>query len=314
MNPDTLKYIDGVPFLDYFPEDNVRTAMNYYPRDNDVIIVTYPKCGTTWTQYIVSSILTKANPPNDPGEFMLYTPLIEFLGAEAAMSPARKGPLITHLPFKNIVFSKRAKYIYVARNPYDCCVSCYYFLKAVTPKSYHDVTFESFVEKFLSAQLFYGDYFDHLLDWYGLRNEKNVLFLTYEQLKEDTELWILKIADFLGKDHGSALKEDKKLLEKVLELSSVTNMKTVFNYNPHDRIKSLVELPAEKTLKSLDAFRNAPGTKEQMHEGAGFVRKGVVGDWKNHFTPDLLAKTKEWISNKAKGSDVMDLWNSCGLP
>ncbi|XP_077523127.1 sulfotransferase 2A8-like [Amblyomma americanum] len=314
MNWEAYKNINGVPLLQLFPDANVLSAMKYEPRPNDVIVVTYPKCGTTWTGYIVSNILTKGSPPTDPGDYMLYAPYIELLGAEAAIRPARQGPLITHLPLKNMVFSKTAKYVYVTRNPYDCCVSFYYFLKGMTPKSYADVSFESFFDNFISGKVVYGGYFDHLLVWYNLRDEANVLFLTYEQLKQDAEGMILKIADFLGEDHGTFLREDRGLLDKILESTSLRNMKAVFDYSPLERIRSLMELSPEKSLKSFDAFRRSSATRGEMHEGAGYVRKGIVGDWKMHFTQKQVTRMKQWIGENTEGTDVMDLWNHLDLP
>ncbi|KAL1485194.1 hypothetical protein MTO96_032112 [Rhipicephalus appendiculatus] len=275
MDPDDYVDINNVPMLALFPEDNVRSAMHYEPSERDVVVVTYPKCGTTWVQYIVAHILTKEEPPKNPAEFMLCSPLVELLGAESATRAERKGPLITHLPLSNMVFSERAKYIYVARNPYDCSVSCYYFFKGLTSRRIKDVSFGTFLERFHSGKALYGDYFDHLIPWYDIRNEPNVLFITYEQLKNNVGELVLKIADFLGDEHGSALREDKQFYEKVLESSSLGNMKKVFDYTPADRVKSLGELPPAKFLKSLESFKGTRIDTNKMHEGVAFVRKGT---------------------------------------
>nr|XP_050037664.1 sulfotransferase ssu-1-like [Dermacentor andersoni] len=314
MNCEDYTIIRGLPMASLFPEVNVRSAMDYQPSNSDVIIVSYPKCGTTWTQYIVSNIITKGKPPNDPGEFMLHSPFIELFGAESAMNPARRGPIITHLPMNVFPYTKQAKYIYVTRNPYDCCVSKYHFLKGITPKAYEDASFESFVKKFVSGRLLYGDYFDHLLPWYDQRNEANVLFLTYEQLKADTTQWIFNIAEFLGEEHIRALMEDDVLLRSVVEAASLRNMKVVFNYSPHDRVNRMLELPPEKSLKLAEVFKKAPVTHKETHEGCGYVRKGIVGDWKSHFTQEQIKLMKAWIEKKTKGSDVMHLWKDIDLP
>lgn len=309
-----FKDIENVPFISMFPEANVRSAMQYEPQANDVIIVTYPKCGTTWVQYIVTHILTKEEPPRNPAEFMLCSPLMELMGAESATRPERKGPLITHLPLSNIRFSERVKYIYIARNPYDCSISCYCFYKGVTSKRIKDVSFGTFLERFHTGKILCGGYFDHLIPWYAMRNEPNVLFITYEQLKRNTGELALKIADFLGEEHGKALRDDKKFYEKVLQSSSLTNMKMVFHYSPAERVRALAELPPEKSMKSLTFFKDMCVDKNETHEGAAFVRKGNVGDWRSHYTAEHIASTKAWIAEKTEGCDVMDLWKDLELP
>lgn len=140
------------------------------------------------------------------------------------------------------------------------------------------------------------------------------MFFLYEQLKEDTEKWILNIADFLGREHGMALRRDRALFENILQVSSLNKMKTVFNYSSHERIKSLVELPPERSLKSLQMLKLSSGTREERYEGAGFVRKGIIGDWKNNFTTAQIVKAKEWIAEKTYETDVMQLWNAYSLP
>ncbi|KAL1468708.1 hypothetical protein MTO96_041296 [Rhipicephalus appendiculatus] len=279
MEPVSMNEIDGDPKILEASEITMRSAMTYQPRDDDVIIVTYPKCGTKWTQYIVSNILIKDNVPQDPVEYMRFAPNIDYLGAEAAVNPARKGPLRTHFPLNRIVFAKHAKYICVARNPFDCCVSYYHSVRGVTPK-----------------------------------NEANVFFLTYEQLSRDTENMIIKMADFLGADYGSALRKDKALLQNVLQACSLENMRAVFNYGPLDLIRIFAELPPERSLKSMEPHRKRVVPTEEMHHGSGFVRKGTVGDWKNHFTQQQIAEMKAWIEEKTEGSDVMDLWKDVDLP
>lgn len=56
---------------------------------------------------------------------------------------------------------------------------------------------------FEQGKVDFGDYFDHLLSWYAHRNNPNVLFVTYEELKKDTAGWILKLADFFSTANGA---------------------------------------------------------------------------------------------------------------
>ncbi|KAG0443224.1 hypothetical protein HPB47_015159 [Ixodes persulcatus] len=154
-----------------------------------------------------------------------------------------------------------AKYIYICRNPFDCCVSFFYHTKAMPEYEFQDGTFDEFFEMFIEGKVDFGDYFDHVLSWYEHRNDPNVLFLTYEDLKKDTATWVLKIADFLGEEYEATSQD-------VLE---------------------------------------TPMSGE-------FVRKGVVGDWRNHFSADQIKRLKERIELKTRGSDLMRLWKDTDIP
>lgn len=315
MDPDSYRDIDGLRMLKFFDETNVRFAMGYEPQDDDVIIATYPKCGTTWTQYIVSNVFTRGNPPKTTVDFMLSSPIIELTGVDAVRKMPRPGALMTHLPCDKCKYSTKAKYIYVTRNPYDCCVSYYHFMKYYTSSNCEDVSFDKFFDLFISGKVLYGDYFDHLLSWYPHRNDPNMLFLTYEKLQEDTTHWVLRIADFLGEKYGSALRNDEGLLKKVLDSCTVQNMKTVMADPTKVWIRKALELPPERRIASMESYRHNPAHKEETLRGGGLVRKGVVGDWKNHFSPEHIERMKRWIEEKtAMNPEVRNLWKGLDLP
>lgn len=288
--------------------------MQYKPREGDIFVVTYPKCGTNWTHYIVYNILSRGNPPADVGEFSLISPFIEVTGVEAAENPARWGPIMTHFPLHILQPVKGAKYIYVARNPYDCAVSYYHFILGLTPKSVADVSFGKFLDMFLSGKVIYGDYFEHLKPWYGRRNDSNVLFITYEELKADTRAHVLRIAEFIGQEHGEALREDDQLVERILDACSLKSMKVFYDVDPEERFKRVVQAASKLMVGQKSPMEMPVSFDAERHEGSGYVRKGIVGDWKNYFTADQIKKTKDWITGKTRGSDVMQLWSSVELP
>ncbi|XP_077504638.1 sulfotransferase 1B1-like [Amblyomma americanum] len=314
MNTEEFRDVDGLWMHSFFPEVLIRSAMTYRPRPDDVFIVTYPKCGTTWTQYLVLSILSKGHPPTKAVDFMLASPYLEMMGSEAAETMVRPGVLKTHLPFTKQPYSKQAKYIYVARNPYDVCVSYYYHMRSMTPKSVTDVSFGKFHEMFIAGKVSYGDYFDHLLSWYEHRQEQNVLFFTYEQMKADTNFWTVQIASFLDETYGKELRNNPTLLRRVVDATSFSNMKDVFNDEVQTLVKDMLDLPDDKLIKSMVVYRQKVTSTEEMHEDDGYIRKGIVGDWKGHFTAEQIERTKMWIAEKTKGSDVMYLWKDLDLP
>ncbi|KAL1445288.1 hypothetical protein MTO96_045104, partial [Rhipicephalus appendiculatus] len=152
MDQESYHFVEGVWVHNFFRDEAIRSAIDYKPRDGDVFVVTYPKCGTNWTQFIVYHILSRGKQLSNIGEFSLVCPFIEMTGAGAAQDPSRTGPITTHLPLKVLKLVDNAKYVYVARNPYDCAVSYYHFLKGLTPKTVTDVSFETFLKLFLSGK------------------------------------------------------------------------------------------------------------------------------------------------------------------
>ncbi|KAG0418467.1 hypothetical protein HPB47_004815 [Ixodes persulcatus] len=127
---------------------------------------------------------------------LTHSALVRRVGAEGLVDLPRPGSAIkSHMPYDQDRVSEHAKYIYVARNPYDCCVSFFNHFKHFPVYRFEDGTFEEFFELFMRGEVDFGSYFYHLLSWYGHRDEPNVLFMTYEDLKQDTRFWIQNIAD-----------------------------------------------------------------------------------------------------------------------
>ncbi|XP_026548838.1 amine sulfotransferase-like, partial [Notechis scutatus] len=93
-------------------------------RDDDTFIITYPKSGTIWTQNIVSLILYEGH-RNGTENFTLYdrAPWLEYNLIHVDLSN-RPSPRVicSHLPYYMVpkgLQNKRAKIIYVLRNPKD---------------------------------------------------------------------------------------------------------------------------------------------------------------------------------------------------
>ncbi|XP_077521681.1 amine sulfotransferase-like isoform X1 [Amblyomma americanum] len=313
MDEALYRYVDGVWMHNFFRDETVRSAIKYKPRDGDVIIVTYPKCGTNWTQFIIWNILTRAKPSPDVGEFSLMSPFLEMTGAGAAENPSRIGPLVTHLPMSVFQPVEHAKYVYVARNPYDCAASYYHFIMGITPKTVTDVSFERFISMYLNGKVTSGDYFDHLLPRYEQRHDTNVMLMTYEELKMNTRAQVLKIAEFLEEEHATALLQDEGLVRTVIEVCSLEGMNAFFSETPEGRMKKLIEA-ALVNSKSFELLNSMPADHNEMHEGSVLVRRGFVGVWKNYLCREQIERTTTWIEQKTGANDVMTLWKDCDLP
>ncbi|EGW11405.1 Alcohol sulfotransferase A [Cricetulus griseus] len=100
----------------------------------------------------------------------------------------------------------------------------------------------------------FGSWFEHTRGWLSMRGSENFLLLSYEDMKKDTRRAIEKICDFLGK------KLEPQELDMVLKYSSFQAMK-------ENKMSNFSLMPKDLITKGFD-----------------FMRKGITGDWKNHFT------------------------------
>ncbi len=79
----------------------------------------------------------------------------------------------------------------------------------------------NFYEAFLNDLVVYGPYDEHVLDFYEMQNDDNVLFLTYENMKRDLYSVIInkKTIKFLNKQYD----DDK--VEKLVKHLGFDEMK-----------------------------------------------------------------------------------------
>ncbi|KAL1430354.1 hypothetical protein MTO96_015062 [Rhipicephalus appendiculatus] len=169
-------------------------------------------------------------------EFRLRVPVIEYrpdIPPCTTSAPLRT--LCTHLPLRLEKLNPEAKYVYVARNPWDVSVSLYHHVNSLSFFRFQEGTFDDFLEAFLTGSLPYGCYFEHLVTGYALKDEPNVLFLTYEELQRDVREGVLRLASFIGDRYLKALKENgvdgQKLLDVIIQNSSTDSMRNVMVFD-----------------------------------------------------------------------------------
>ncbi|KAL3229485.1 hypothetical protein MRX96_048537, partial [Rhipicephalus microplus] len=178
-----IRLVDGVPVAGFCEDWAVRAALRHEPRDDR---------SQSAMQCMLSSIMGYTG-SDEPGAVIK-----------------------SHLLFGRTPFSEKARYVYVLRNPYDCCVS-YYHQRAGLP-NLPAIKFDEFLDDFIEGQVPFGDYFDHLAAWFPERSRPNVICVPYEQLKRDVRAGILRIADFLSRDIGHALRNDDGALQEIIQV------------------------------------------------------------------------------------------------
>ncbi len=263
-----------------FPPEGFTSGLQYRATPEDTFIVTYPKCGTTWTQYIIWLLLRDGKPMDGNQTLNQDIPHLEEVGKDivSALSPPRF--IKTHLPYHLTPHHPQAKYIYVARNPFDCVVSFYHHTRGfVQHYDFAEGSFSDFFDCFLAGEVDFGDYFDHLLSWYEHYHDSNLLWLTYEELKANPEDIIKRIASFIGDNYRKKL-ENPEILKKIVENSSFKQM-------------------------SQQQQRWCSRRPENM---PSFIRKGEVGDWRNYLSNQQLTLLKQKLITKTQGTELAKLW------
>jgi len=223
----------------------------------------------------------------------------------------RPGAIKYHLPYNMTPISPEAKYIFVARNPKDCCVSFYHHTENLQPYKFVGGSFDDYFELFIEGKVDFEDYFDTTLSWYEHRNDPNVLFITYEELKEDIVKNTLKIAEFMGPQYKEALEKDDKLLQDVIYHSSFKFMKEHLNKLfsdlqnlPKDLIRNNPDIPPG--LRAL--FGQEEDVFQKDAEQNQFVRKGIVGDWKNYLSPEQNSRMEKKFMERMGNTELAEKW------
>ncbi|KAG0444500.1 hypothetical protein HPB47_013724 [Ixodes persulcatus] len=288
----TYQVIDGDKVSIQILPDIYRQALKFVPEEGDIVQTTFPRCGSHWVQQIVQLILNKGESAKTFAELARRAPFIEFSGELSKSSPRL---IRTHLPLGKIQFNDKAKYIYVARNPWDCCLSMFHFLRELPGLNFEDGLFDDCVDSFIEGTTGGGDWFQHVLSGYKLKDQPNVFFVTYEELKAKTTDVVLRLGFFLGEEYGLMLQKDRQVLQSVLEKCSFSYMKSFMKTNTNEIMQLFVNNPSVETQSDKPVEVN-------------IVRHGNVGDWKGHFTDENIEKIRAKIEDTFRGVDVMSLW------
>lgn len=257
---------------------------NFQAREDDILIATFPKAGTTWTQEIVDLIMLNGDversmraPCFVKVPFIDLNPKPMLSGVDAANAMKSPRLLKTHLPIQLVppsFWEKNVKVIYVARNAKDCMVSYFHFQRM--NKGLPDPgTWNEYFSTFLAENVAWGSWFDHVIGWWKVKDKHQILYVFYEDMIEDPRREIRKISTFLGKE----------LTEEVVD---AIQHHTSFDAMKDNPMTNCSVLPSSIFDQSISPF----------------IRKGKVGDWKNHFLVAQNIVFDEEYKKKMEGSGL----------
>jgi len=196
----------------------------YRPREDDIIITTSMKAGTTWMQRIVGMLVTGSTVPVD---LDAYSPWIESVtddSADMVLQAIERQPhrrfLKSHLPADALPFDDAVKYIVVGRDSRDVFLSMHNHYLNYTPEMLRtfnavadDLTLEpapasasELWPTWISTSSFpweqdgapFWSHHHHAMSFWKWRHLPNILFVHYDDLLRDLPAEIERIAVFLG--------------------------------------------------------------------------------------------------------------------
>ncbi|HRW07139.1 MAG TPA: sulfotransferase domain-containing protein [Caldilineaceae bacterium] len=176
-------------------EEGRAYGRNFPLQPTDVVITPYGKSGTTWLQQIVHGLRTRGDMDFD--DISRVVPWLETsydLGIDLH-APQRGHPRAfkSHLNWHDV--PKGGRYIVSVRNPKDVLVSGFRFAEGwfFEPGS---ISIEEHARDGMLKPDNRG-YWKHLLSWWEVRKQGNVLLLSYEAMRRDLDTTVRTVADFV---------------------------------------------------------------------------------------------------------------------
>ena len=263
--------------------DSARWAA-YRPRPDDIVIATYPKCGTTWTQRIVAMLLAGSAAPAP-----MHAPWFDFRlrgtaedTAGEAEAVAGRRQLKSHLPYSALPVYEGVKFIHVARDGRDSAMSFHNHLLGLMPMmnemmdqvSLADPKFgdrvaptladpAAFLRNWLADGGARGDpgasYWEVERSYWAARGDANMLLVHYADMKADLAGEVARIARFLKIE------------------------------TPAETMTEIVAAARFEVMREQGA-KLMPAADRSFDGGAQrFLYKGVNGRWKDVLTAEDLA-------------------------
>ncbi|MCL7033551.1 hypothetical protein MKW94_017635 [Papaver nudicaule] len=271
----------------------LRMQRNFKALDSDLIISTYPKCGTTWLKALSFAIInrhhfntatSKEHHPLLTNNPHLLLPSLDYhysndQNPDLKCFSVNNRLLSTHFHLEGLlecIKDSKCKLIYICRDPKDTVISYWHFMAKLGPKNLETSSLEEFFEKFCEGVVGNGPFWDHVLGYWkmSLQFPQKVLFLRYEELKREPNHHLIKLAQFLGYPF-SAEEENEGVVEEILKLCSFDH------------------------LSNLEVNRNGKmAVRKAEIECSAFFRRGEVGDHVNYITPAMVERMDKITQEK----------------
>lgn len=298
LTPNIYNY-KGFWFGAFHLQGALRFQQHFQAQDSDIILITLPKSGTIWLKALIFAVITRKHflASQETHPLLTNNPheLIPFVDVSYARETTPDFPLSngvrvlsTHFPYPFLpesVREKNCKLIYLCRSPKDTIVSYWHFAnkmrgeKSENYKETKEISLEEAVENYCRGVSLGGPFWDHTLGYWNQSSEnpRKVLFVKYEEFKEEPEVHLRRLAAFLGCPFSEE-EEKGGVVGEILRLCSFDN------------------------LSGLEVNRSGKGVFG--NNNSVMFRKGEVGDWRNHLTDEMASRIDQIVEEKFNGSGL----------
>ncbi|GAV61937.1 Sulfotransfer_1 domain-containing protein [Cephalotus follicularis] len=274
---------------------------NFRARSDDILLATFPKCGTTWLKALMFAIKNRndhckysINPllTTNPHNCVPYIELQVHENNPTAYLDSLPSPrlLSTHSSYNSLPKSSikaGIKVVSISRGPKDVFVSWWMFCNNLRAQQYSlpPLSIEDAFESFYEGVCLSGPYWDFVLGYWkaSLDCPDTVLFLKYEDMKRDTIHNVKKLAEFMG--YPFTLEEEKRgAVKDIIKLCSIENLSNL-------------------EVNKSGVYNVGSQTRTNVPNNV-FFRRGEVGDSENHLTPEMIERFDHIMKQKLKGSGL----------
>ncbi|KAL6610118.1 hypothetical protein ACP70R_040087 [Stipagrostis hirtigluma subsp. patula] len=266
----------------------------FVPRADDIILATFPKCGTTWLKALAFAIANRSSHafadhplltrhPQDVVPF-LEVPFRQIQPLSDLDTIPSPRLLATHAPLSLLpasVTDVGCRFVYLCRDPKDVVVSLWHFENRIHDKISIDLS--QYFHLFCEGVTVCGPIWNHYLEYWNeskARQDK-VLFLKYEEMMENPVKEVKRLADFLGVPFTDT-EERNGVIDEVVKLCSFENLSTL-------------EVNSSGVADRIGGF---------PMENSAYFRRGKVGDWVNHLSGEMAQQLDFIVNEKLKGSGL----------
>ncbi|XP_027910401.1 cytosolic sulfotransferase 15-like [Vigna unguiculata] len=251
-------------------------------KDSDIFVASFPKSGTTWLKAIAFAIVNRQrfsihnHPLLTSNPHQLVPPVEPVYRGDVDFPTIEPRLFGTHTPFPslpNSIMESNSKIIYICRNPFDTFVSSWIYYDKIKREPLTTLKIEEAFEMYCDGIIEFGPWWSHMLGYWkeSLANPNKVLFLKYEDLKDDANFQVKRIAEFLGFPFTQE-EENNQVIESIIKLCSFEEM------------------------KNLEV--NKSGIIHRFADKKYYFRKGETRDWLNYFSPSMTEKLTKIMEEK----------------